>query len=596
MTWLRDKLRRLHRRCAGRGERGYTMLIVLGMLTLSTGLVGAVLTLTSNNANNVSQQVARSKAYDAAQAGVGEFLAQLNQQPNLWLQCPTQSTPQIVDFDDPNHVADFSYADGFTYSVIPAYDNGSSASSCVADNVNSILDTTTNAVGQFRMLFTGYAGPNSQLTGAQTETRNLVVSFSRTSLDQYLYFSNYEVLPSGFTWYPDTTAESSGCNTYYRNSRSQADASAASSAGSKCLAMQIPSTLSLPGPIWTNDTLDTCSNPALGLSGSTNVIEAYGLYCSASGTPAPSYDGGSGSLTTTGGTTLTPPSNNSEFASEDAGSGSECVFAGAIDVKLAANNSVTVIDPTYDTYFGLTVGTPYSYTCTLIYDEPTSVFAAAHSDAVLNTDYPCNSDTYAPSGAAYDDYDSHSLSEYDSSETGCPDAYVNGTYNTSATIATAGDIVIDGPITNTASSTAVLGLAATNWVRLYHPMNSLSYNGSCTGDSNATDPTGTGPMSNATVDAAILAENEAFTLDNYHCGASLGTLTLSGSIAQNYHGPISYPFNSTTVTDGYAPSFSYDTLLQSVDPPDFPTPSNATWTVARETLCYDGAACATAAG
>ena len=45
-------------------------------------------------------------------------------------------------------------------------------------------------------------------------------------------------------------------------------------------------------------------------------------------------------------------------------------------------------------------------------------------------------------------------------------------------------------------------------------------------------------MTSVRVDAAILALNHSFIVDNWYCGANLGTLTVNGAIAQKFRGPV----------------------------------------------------------
>ena len=40
------------------------------------------------------------------------------------------------------------------------------------------------------------------------------------------------------------------------------------------------------------------------------------------------------------------------------------------------------------------------------------------------------------------------------------------------------------------------------------------------------------------IEAAMLAINHSFIVDNYNCGAKLGTLTVKGAIAQKYRGAV----------------------------------------------------------
>ena len=50
--------------------------------------------------------------------------------------------------------------------------------------------------------------------------------------------------------------------------------------------------------------------------------------------------------------------------------------------------------------------------------------------------------------------------------------------------------------------------------------------------------TAPGRSKTSTIDAAILAINHSFIVDNYNCGARLGTLNVIGAIAQKYRGAV----------------------------------------------------------
>ena len=108
----------------------------------------------------------------------------------------------------------------------------------------------------------------------------------------------------------------------------------------------------------------------------------------------------------------------------------------------------------------------------------------------------------------------------------CGNAYVHGSYGGNLTIGAANDIIIDEDLTR-ASSELLLGLVANNFVRVYHP---------CSGGTN-----GVGSISDITIQAAILALQHSFLVDNWGCGASLGRLNVEGAIAQYYRGPSARP-------------------------------------------------------
>jgi hypothetical protein len=115
-------------------------------------------------------------------------------------------------------------------------------------------------------------------------------------------------------------------------------------------------------------------------------------------------------------------------------------------------------------------------------------------------------------------------------------------------------------------STDALGLIATDWVQL---------------------GTTSSPVPNLTVDAAILALNDSMYLPNW---ASVGyerTLTIFGSIAQNFRGPVA-TVNGATVVTGYAKDYIYDTSLQTLWPPYFVPPNSAVWSPTSYEECLAG--------
>ncbi len=158
------------------------------------------------------------------------------------------------------------------------------------------------------------------------------------------------------------------------------------------------------------------------------------------------------------------------------------------------------------------------------------------------------------------------------SEKGCGNVYVRGTYSRPLTIAAQEDLIIDGSIypTSVAGSlgseptgTAVLGLIAGHYVRIYHPVGTTypelgqgrcnesdvfnratklcEYtNRELTCDapnlSASEDPNGWGAQADIWIYAAILAADHSFVVDNWACGSELGDLNVYGSIAANYRG------------------------------------------------------------
>jgi len=105
-----------------------------------------------------------------------------------------------------------------------------------------------------------------------------------------------------------------------------------------------------------------------------------------------------------------------------------------------------------------------------------------------------------------------------------------------------------------------MGLIADNFVRVFHP---------CTSGTNRT-----GTETNVQIDAAILSLNHSFTVDDYACGAQLGTLTVNGAIAQKFRGPVG-SFGSSP--HGYTKNYTYDDRLLYRSPPYFLDPVQSAW-------------------
>jgi archaellum component FlaG (FlaF/FlaG flagellin family) len=92
-----------------------------------------------------------------------------------------------------------------------------------------------------------------------------------------------------------------------------------------------------------------------------------------------------------------------------------------------------------------------------------------------------------------------------------------------------------------------------------------------------------GELKEPVIDAAILSTKHSWIVDNYKCGASLGKLTVWGSIAQYWRGPV-----GTGGGTGYIKNYNYDQRLASQQPPNFLSPSTTTWHLSRQTAPPSG--------
>ena len=129
------------------------------------------------------------------------------------------------------------------------------------------------------------------------------------------------------------------------------------------------------------------------------------------------------------------------------------------------------------------------------------------------------------------------------------------------------DIIIKGNLLyhQYPSGTDVLGLIANNNVALYHPVNSSGVNQA-------------GSLTDPTVDAAILALNHSFFVQNWTKGAALGNLTVNGVITQEFRGAVgTFQGTPPVITTGYNKKYTYDTRLKYLSPPYFLSPTQSAW-------------------
>ncbi len=183
--------------------------------------------------------------------------------------------------------------------------------------------------------------------------------------------------------------------------------------------------------------------------------------------------------------------------------------------------------------------------------------------------------------------------------------FVQGQLKGQLTIAAANNVIITGNLTYNGGTTgtSLLGLVANNFVQVRHPvqLQTTTYNpvmsGQPPGCGSPWDRTDyvrnsqgkyvqricsdnlTGAQSNPTIYAAILAVNHSFTVPFWQRGAALGTLSVTGAIAQRFRGPVGTNSGGSVVT-GYAKSYSYDQRLKYLSPPKFLDPVASAWGVA----------------
>ena len=183
------------------------------------------------------------------------------------------------------------------------------------------------------------------------------------------------------------------------------------------------------------------------------------------------------------------------------------------------------------------------------------------------------------------------------------DAFVSGSLSGELTIGTQNNVVIDGNLTyadcakspgwttgasgeansfcpyQVGGTNDSLGLIANEYVEVDHPVAAP-----VTGPVLAACGANPGPIcdpstgSGLTIDAAVLALNESFVVNNSGVGGPEGPLKLYGSIQQFARGAVgSFNRLTNTLASGYAKHYTWNPLLDFVSPPAYLVPSTAPW-------------------
>jgi len=497
-------------------EHGFTMVVALGVLLVTSLLLTAVFFALQGEIQSGATDLSSKRAYAAATAGINAYLYQLNQNPNYWNTCSNdvQSTPVSVP----------GSADGAKYTYAPIYANGNSA--CTTNVINSLIDNTT---GTIRMVFTGTAGNRPVVT------RAIVVSFRMDSPLDFLWYTHFESVDDGIPGYSD-------CGVFYRAGRD-----------TNCNIVWVSADV-MNGPAYTDDQylINTGASPTFGRF-SNDKIES-----SAPGTTQADVCSGSNCQNANfvgnrieNAKPIPTPSDNTELLTDAQNYGK--VFTGTTNIQLSGTNATVVNCPTTTT------------ACTT-----TPVNLSTYPIIYVSNASGCTPPAYSPFNVTY---------QMDPSNTyhaGCAgDVYVSGNYSTPLTIGAANNVVISGNLTTSAdgsgnpTGSATLGLVANEFVRVMHGCSSNQ-------------------LSNPTIDAAILALNHSFIVDNYNCGGSSGNLTVHGAIAQYFRGPVGQVGSGGGVSNGYAKNYNYDDRLANILPPYLFDISNSGWHISRETLCVAG--------
>jgi hypothetical protein len=415
----------------------------------------------------------------------------------------------------------------FTWKSIPGAEGqymievlpAAGQSDCVQNVSTSIVDPSS---GAFRIRSTGnYRGVK----------RTITATFRRVGFLNFLYFTDFETMdPVTYGGTAAQQAATTNCAHYYY-------VSARSS--SQCSDPEFIGADVIDGPLHSNDELFICGSPTFGHQSSDRIESSspqpssHPGYRTDSncGTSAPSNVG----IWKAPAPVLTMPPSNAELEGH--------------------------ADPAY----------VYTGTTHIVFSGTSMTVNGVNKTIPPNGVIYVNNETCSPS------YDSTMDYPAVANATGCGDIYVSGNVTSDVTLGADNDIIVDGNLTH--PSGVSVGLIANNFVRVYHPVDRSS---GCDNDTNSAADPGHGSMTDPVIQAAILAINHSFIVDNWSCGDPLSKLTVKGAIAQKFRGPVGTN-SSGVINHGYKKAYSYEYELRYHQPPYFLDPVQAGWGILQET-------------
>jgi hypothetical protein len=549
-------------------EDGYTIVTI--MAVISVIMLGSVAAFAATNGDLKpgGADKDRKAAYAAAEAGVNDYLARLIARPDYWRDCDDPNN-QSLNPHNPGAARTWAPVPGgstaaYSVELMPA---NNMAQCDINDPVGTFIDTDT---GTFRIRSTGRASTNSSIR------RSVIATFRRRGFLDYIYFTDFET--NDPIWYlrntgnpPRLTRENGPlagnrdvvtwatqeCGKYWRAGRNLnpqfrgdnenlrglrrtsgliTDPAGWDDHTERCDEIRFVGSSTtkdyVNGPLHSNDELYICGTPHFGRR-PADTIEVSA--------PAPGWRPDPGCAGST------PEVNFNGATVNDRGT-----FVPNSPLVTLPPNNVALKDDALPAYrfTGRTTIVMNGTTMTVTNNSITKTMQMPKDGVIF-----VGNDT-SGSCAGYNPNNPNGGS------TTCGDVYLQGTYDKSLTITAENDIVIRENVQASGTGKPLLGLISTNWIRVYHPVDSSCENAG-------------GPSPDLRIDAAILSLQHSFTVDHYWCGNKLGNLTVNGAIGQKYRGPVGT--GGATGGTGYIKDYNYNNELRFRSPPRFLDPVQTTW-------------------
>ncbi len=530
----RNVANRLSGRAPDPGEdQGIAMILVMASITVLSMLLAAAFTMALQAQPGARRSQDWNAALAAAQAGVDDYIARLNQSDTYWTS---------VDCTNPALKGPKAGTNscGWNASTTPGWQYVQPGNSDAGLFHYDVDASGIYSQGAVRVTVTGKV---------RTSSRSIQVLVSRGGSTDFLYYTDFEDADPGNTQVYPTGPSTNACG---KSGPASADYWWENSSRG-CTEIQFVSGDVLDGAVHFNDT------PLI--NGSTTFLKQYETADPKCKTPSiANCRRGSGTPNLNGGQPryaplLYLPDNSSAFSGYPG-----CQYTGDTRIKFNSNGTMTV-------WSTRSAGTSTGAGCgTFTGASPVTV--PVPNDKVI---YVKNASTQAKCTTGQIG-DGLPIANDDNMNTptfycGNGNAYIQGTLLGRVTVAAQNNIVVTGdmliagaPVGSAPSGPDMLGLVAANSVVVYHPVDASGNNLTAVGD--------------RWIYASLQTLQHSFWVQSYNDGAKMGTLHVRGSIAQRWRGIVGTSGGSGT---GYLKDYGYDSRLKFTSPPYFPQWTNAVW-------------------
>ncbi len=511
-----------HLRRAARDERGFTMIIAIGVMFVTGLILVAAFTVANGDVHNSQRDLGSKQAYYAAIAGIQQYEYELQAEPNFWQKCQTLETAKKEEEEKAKEK-------DYTKYVVKPVPANKQPSCTTSSPFATMIESKGTYANTFRIRSTGYGPTESNKVGRVS--RSLIATFAVTGFLDYLWYTNFETEDPGLYRESNKTLATQ-CEGKHYTEWSKEKYS--------CPKIEWNGD-AIEGPFHTEDTAYVTGGGTFGRAGHEpkDLVEMRGgTYGSSSGCKGSTYNTTSGCYETGVSLPLPPEDTSLKFYLEPGG-----ILTG--ETWLTLEGSTMTVKR-------------YNEKGTL--ETKTGVSIPSNGLIYVQSNGSCGLEGFEAEG-------SDTSTEITEAKN-CGTVFVSGYYEKGMTIAAENDVIVNGNVYpkgttlgNEPGGTAVLGLIANNYVRVYHP---------CSSGKNTT------PWENPWVYAAILATKHSWIVDNANCGSLQGKLNIYGALAQNYRGVVYRNGH------GYEKHYVYDERLATDEPPYFLQPLKAGWKVVRQ--------------